>query len=64
MQNNTFDLKSARAYANGALDGYTDGKNRNPYDNAEDALLYYVYESGYWYGVSLYGHNYESEITE
>ncbi len=55
------DFLTARAYANGALDGYNTGKNANPYthnanpyDDEENGFLYFVYESGYQYGVALY----------
>jgi hypothetical protein len=63
---NKFDFIGARAYANGALDGYNEGSNKNPYDNEEEPLLYYVYEAGYAYGVALYCHDQEEneEITE
>lgn len=54
----------ARAYANGALDGYNTGKNANPYDNEENGFLYFVYESGYQYGVALYCFDNEGATNE
>ena len=41
----------ARAYANGALDGYNTGNENNPYDT--DSMRH-AYECGYEYGVHLY----------
>ncbi len=58
------DFLMARAYANGALDGYNTGKNANPYDNEENGFLYFVYESGYQYGVALYCFDNEGATNE
>lgn len=47
MQNES----EARAYANGALDGYNIGNDNNPYE-AENLRV--AYSWGYQYGVALY----------
>ena len=41
----------ARAYANGALDGYNTGNDCNPYE-AENLRI--AYARGYKYGVTMY----------
>ena len=47
-------LEYARAYANGALDGYNTGNENNPYDSEEKPEQHSAYRIGYDYGVTLY----------
>ena len=47
-------MKTNKAYANGALDGYNTGSENNPYDPAEKPDEFLAYKYGYDYGVFLY----------
>ena len=44
-------MKTNKAYANGALDGYRLGVYKNPYEEAEQ---HQAYKEGYDYGVFVY----------
>ena len=47
-------LAYAKAYANGALDGYNTGSENNPYGAEEKPQQHHAYRIGYDYGVALY----------
>jgi len=54
-------MKTNKAYAQGALDGFTVGVSANPYDFAEDADKHQAYKQGYDYGIFLYTQDIEEE---
>ena len=50
------NLKECRAYANGALDGYSHGNYENPYNPETCSEEHLAYKLGYDYGVALFAH--------
>lgn len=48
-----------KAYADGAIAGYSRGSDENPYDPENEADHYRAYSQGYDYGVFLYSQQLE-----